>query len=161
VALNGKLFALGGSESSQVHASVEAYNMYSNTWTLVTPMTSPRRLPAAAALAGKIIVVGGWDGTRALSSCEAYNTESGTWETIPPMSHARQGAAAVAAASRVYVLGGWDGVSNARSSSVEILGGGRGEGGRGSRTGGVWEWRAGPALSCGRFGLSAAFLPTP
>ena len=117
-------------------------------------MTTPRRLPAAAALAGKIIIVGGWDGTRALSSCEVYSTESGTWEAIPPMSQARQGAAAVAAASRVYVLGGWDGVSNARSSSVEILGGGR-------RTGGVWEWRAGPALSCGRFGLSAAFLPTP
>ena len=146
-AINGQLIVVGGSDATAVHSSVESYNMYSNVWTSLASMSTPRRLASAAVACGKLVVVGGWDGVRALSSCEAYVPETGAWESVAPMAQVRHGAAAVTAASKMYVLGGWDGVSSHRLSSVEVL------------SSDLSAWTAAPSLDCARFGLCAAFLP--
>jgi N-acetylneuraminic acid mutarotase len=104
-----KLYLIGGSDNTETHNTVEAFNPQTGAWTLVSSMPTPRRGLAAACLGSSIYAVGGWDGTKALDSVERFDMTSGTWDTLPPMNCKRQGCGAVALDGKLYVIGGYDG----------------------------------------------------
>ena len=75
----GIIYALGGTVGSvgfpgtQELTTVEAYDPSADTWTEVTPLSTPRgALAAAVGRAGTIFAIGGFDGTSALSSVEVF-----------------------------------------------------------------------------------------
>jgi len=92
-------------------ATVERYDIASDTWTPVAPLLAPRSDLAAAAVGGKIYVFGGCDATGFLANVDVYNPVTGTWSAAPAdMPTARAGMYAVATkGDTVYVIGGWDG----------------------------------------------------
>ncbi|CAH8392465.1 unnamed protein product [Eruca vesicaria subsp. sativa] len=75
----GKLFVLGGGESSR---SAVVYTALTNRWSFASPMLSPRTYFVAGNVDGKIMAVGGsLDGVgEATTDVESYDPESDTWK---------------------------------------------------------------------------------
>ena len=68
--IDGKLYAIGGHNSTGHLDSVERYDPASNTWEAVAAMGSKRFACAAAAIDGKLYAMGGLNGTGYLDSVE-------------------------------------------------------------------------------------------
>jgi hypothetical protein len=84
------LFAIGGSTgttpcSGTPLATVERYDIETNTWTTVASLPSPRSDLAAVAHGGKIFVFGGCRGSLSAVTGEVdvYDVSSDTWSTAP------------------------------------------------------------------------------
>jgi N-acetylneuraminic acid mutarotase len=94
-------------------ASVERYDIDTDTWSFVAPLPFPRSDLAACTVGGKIYVFGGCrlGGTSVLSDVDVYDPETDTWSAVPTdLPTARAGLYAVARkGNTVYVIGGWDG----------------------------------------------------
>ena len=86
VALNGKLYALGGRKGDGSDLSdVERYDPALNTWTTVAHMLQPRACAAAVVIGNHIYVVGGdrEGGTYESGiAAERYDPASDTWEAV-------------------------------------------------------------------------------
>lgn len=111
--LDGRIYAIGGIDftgsSSDVLATVEAYDPASNTWATVASMPAPRAEMAAVLGAdGRIYILGGENGLQGVDSTVfAYTPSSNTWTTLSSMPTARYGlAAAVGPDGTIYVIGG-------------------------------------------------------
>jgi N-acetylneuraminic acid mutarotase len=113
VALNGKLYALGGKSGSAYLSSVEVYNPATNTWAWCAAMSSTRYGVAAAAVGGTIYAVGGAnDASGSLDTLEAYDPATDSWTILPyPVPTPRFAAKAVALNGLIYVIGGWNNTS--------------------------------------------------
>lgn len=85
VALDGKLFAVGGYNGSEHLSSVECYDPHINQWQLIEAMSSPRNSPAVAVLGDKLYVAGGHDGKRVVNTVERYDPYDKCWREAPPM----------------------------------------------------------------------------
>lgn len=101
---DGRIYALGGTQSN----TVEAYSPSTNTWTPVAPMTVGRWYFAATAGSdGRIYAMGNY-GSDA-NSAEVYDPQTNTWTPIAPMSTDRwELAAATGPDGRIYAIGGRD-----------------------------------------------------
>jgi hypothetical protein len=111
----GGRFATGGPGSGFPVASVERYDIASNTWTPVSPLLAPRSDLAAAAVGGKIYVFGGIDAAGTfLATVDVYDPVTDTWSPAPTdMPTARAAMYAVASkGGTVFVIGGWSGFPN-------------------------------------------------
>jgi hypothetical protein len=76
----GKVLVAGGTSAG---TSAELYDPVANTWTAVSPMTTPRIDAAAAVLDdGRVLVAGGSDGANALASAELYDPVANTWTAV-------------------------------------------------------------------------------
>ncbi len=119
-ASNGKIYAIGGSNSSgTVLATVEEYNPATNTWTTKSPMSTARADAAAAAAPdGKIYVIGGHDGVNTLATVEAYDPATNTWTSATSMPTARSGLGAAVSNGKIYAIGGV-GIGNVVLATVE------------------------------------------
>ena len=94
-------------------ATVERYDIDTDTWTTVAPLPTPRSDLAAATVGGKIYVFGGCRGSgTVLADVDVYNPITDTWSTTPAdLPTARAAMYAVAQkGNEVYVIGGWDGI---------------------------------------------------
>ncbi len=102
VALNGRVYAAAGRESShntgesfsRTVKPVDVYDIASNTWrTLPSPIPTPRAGTSSVALSGKVIVLGGESGsqTEAHDEVEALDLAAGTWTALPPLKQGRHG----------------------------------------------------------------------
>lgn len=59
--LNGQLLTVGGKEKQIYSANIHAYNPVSNSWEVISRMSTPRGHPVVAVLPGsKLMVVSGW-----------------------------------------------------------------------------------------------------
>ncbi|MFC2052645.1 kelch repeat-containing protein, partial [Chloroflexota bacterium] len=96
------------------------YDGTSQTWTEVTPVTSP---PARSSHAivfdsnrGKVVLFGGWNGSTNLDDTWEYDGTSQTWTEVTPTSSpsARSSHAIVFDSNRgkVVLFGGWNGSTN-------------------------------------------------
>ncbi|KRT79769.1 BTB And C-terminal Kelch domain containing protein, partial [Oryctes borbonicus] len=107
--MDGFLYAVGGSEGSKYHNSVECYDPEQDRWTNVKPMHSKRLAVAIAVVNRLLYAIGGFDGTHRLNSAECYHPENNEWTMITPMHTMRSGAGAAGINQYIYVVGGYDG----------------------------------------------------
>jgi N-acetylneuraminic acid mutarotase len=100
--LNGKLYAIGGSESGR--KDVLEYSPQNNTWTSRAQVPISRLFSAAATGSdGKIYVIGGLD----TNTVQAYNPLNNTWVTRASLPHIIYNLGAVAASNgKIYAVGG-------------------------------------------------------
>jgi N-acetylneuraminic acid mutarotase len=111
------LYAIGGSTgtapcSGSPLATVERYDIDTDTWSRAAPLPSPRSDLAAVAHGGKIYAFGGCRGTlAAVKDVDVYDPVTDSWSTAPAdMPTARSSMyGAAAKGSRIYVIGGQNG----------------------------------------------------
>lgn len=112
VALNGRIYAIGGSTTSGTPlANVEIFDPATNTWSGGASMPTPRSLLGAGVVGGKIYVVGGSDGSVPVSIVEAYEPSTNTWSTVTSMPTARTDVAVGTLNGTLYAIGGLNSVS--------------------------------------------------
>ncbi|MGH7151854.1 MAG: Kelch repeat-containing protein [Planctomycetota bacterium] len=105
VALNGKLYVLGGEDGGVFRNSVVSFDPAANAWSAQPPMLQGRSLFAAVAYGGRIYVFGGFDGSP-LAACERYDPAAGAWTPIPSMPFPRHFHDAVVANGAAWIAGG-------------------------------------------------------
>lgn len=111
-AIGGRL-GTGGPCSGAPLASVERYDIDTDTWSAAATLPSPRSDLAAAVVGGKIYVFGGCTSSvDILRAVDVYDPTTDTWSTAPAdMPTARAAMYSVATKGQtVYVIGGWDGI---------------------------------------------------
>jgi N-acetylneuraminic acid mutarotase len=108
---DGRIYAIGGNNSSGNLSTVEAYNPSTNTWTTEASMPTARAgLAAVAGPDGKIYAIGGATGISYQSTVEAYDPGTNTWTSVASMPTARYDLAAVTGSDgRIYAIGGYNG----------------------------------------------------
>jgi len=126
VAVNGKIYALGGSVPNSFPPIValntlEIYDPPTDTWSVTGAAMPTARVDLAAATvnakiyaAGGGSAVGGVNPLLPINTVEVYDTGTNTWATVAPMTNNRESFAASDANGLVYVMGG-----NLALSSVE------------------------------------------
>jgi N-acetylneuraminic acid mutarotase len=113
-AVNGKIYVMGGSVGSsdatrQAVASVEEYDVATNTWTTKASMPIASVFPAALlASNGRIYVIGGANSaTGVLDTVQEYDPAMNTWTTRAPMPTGRWSLSAVQSSNgKIYAIGG-------------------------------------------------------
>ncbi|GAF89851.1 unnamed protein product, partial [marine sediment metagenome] len=92
VIINGQIYVIGGSCACphiivDPSSALEAYDPSTDTWTVKSPMPTPRWDLSAAEVNGKIYAIGGWDpyGETVLQTVEEYDPTNDTWTTKSPM----------------------------------------------------------------------------
>ncbi len=114
--VNGKIYAIGGSDLSKSLNLVEEYDPLTDTWTTKAPMKTPRSAFATAVYDGKIYVIGGYAGADShhpnnsyLNSVEMYDPETDTWTNKNSMPTARELISATVLDGKIYIVGGYGG----------------------------------------------------
>ena len=122
VALNGKLYAIGGENEKNAEIllpSVEAYDPNTDTWKKEASLPSPRSQFTTEVIDGKIYVIGSLnlsDGVVESSGpMELYDPETNQWTAKAAMHVNRSGFQTETINEKIYVIGGWDPHSNGGS----------------------------------------------
>lgn len=109
-AVNGKIYAIGGSRHVGVDALpiVEQYDPATDTWTRMADMLTPRLHLTSAVVDGKIYAVGGAapEFPVPVAATEAYNPATDSWTRKADMPTARSVMWGVALNGKIYVMGG-------------------------------------------------------
>eukprot|EP00927_Polykrikos_kofoidii_P061990 TRINITY_DN56811_c0_g1_i1.p1 TRINITY_DN56811_c0_g1~~TRINITY_DN56811_c0_g1_i1.p1 ORF type:complete len:599 (+),score=112.16 TRINITY_DN56811_c0_g1_i1:100-1896(+) len=124
--LDGRIFALGGYDGTQILNSVEAYDPRMKSWLPLDSMRTPRSSAAATVFGGSLWVMGGTSGSR-LRTVERYDTRAARWESVrSDLIEVRSAAQTCTCLERLYVLGGTDQNQSVHSSveSYNMEGGG-------------------------------------
>lgn len=101
------LYFFGGWDGNAYLADGYVYDLNTEVWESLPPMTTGRAFAAGGLLSGKLYVAGGQNGQGELAVCEFFDPETAVWATCPEMNQPRAGAgAAVLANSLLYVIGG-------------------------------------------------------
>ncbi|KAF7659386.1 hypothetical protein LDENG_00298550 [Lucifuga dentata] len=109
--VDGSIYAVGGSQGSTHHNTVERWDPESNCWSFVCPMSVGRLGAGVAACGGALYVVGGFDGQNRWNTVEKYQPDTNTWQELAPMSSTRSGLGLVCLNCHLYAIGGYDGQS--------------------------------------------------
>ena len=95
VAVDGKIYAIGGKTVEGFVGSNERYDPKADTWTVLESMPTARAYFAIAAYQGKIYCVGGLNANGVSSVTEVYDTDSDSWSfktSLPVKGKNLQGA---------------------------------------------------------------------
>ena len=106
VLYKGELYAIGGTDISEPHSSVEKFSPTTNSWSKVASMNSARRGCSAVVTALGILVLGGYSGSVYLHSVELYDAAVDEWTYQPAMTEARSDLCTVYFDHRIYAIGG-------------------------------------------------------
>ena len=109
VALEGKLYAVGGNGASLALDTAEVYDPQTDGWQPLANMTTVRYAFGLAAVGGKVYAIGGQAGGGGLKSVEAYDPQLGSWALVASMSGKRKNHASVMLDGKIYVIGGLGG----------------------------------------------------
>jgi N-acetylneuraminic acid mutarotase len=120
--VNGILYAIGGDETvlydfkkvynpQGVVAANEAYNPKTNSWTMKSPMPTPRDHLSSAVIEGSIFVIGGRQPDigplfKDLNANERYDPTNDRWIASEPLPTNRSGLTAASLDGKIYVFGG-------------------------------------------------------
>ncbi len=78
-----------------------------NSWSLGTPMPTPRDGPFIGVIGQKVYIAGGaLSGSNILNVNEMYDTTTNTWATAAPMPTGRVGGATAVVNNILYAIGG-------------------------------------------------------
>ena len=112
---DGRVLVAGGVDTGNNSIPFcELYNPTAGTWTLTSPMSSPRVGHTATLLPnGKVLVTGGYSAAAGrLASAESYDPVTGLWTITMPMTTARTAhTATLLTNGMVLVTGGYGGAS--------------------------------------------------
>lgn len=104
VALDGRLYAIGGEEGSP---GVFVYDIEAGEWSAIdAPPETNRRGAAALVVDGEIWLIGGASGGEATPRVDAFDPESGVWRIGPALPEPRAGHAVALHDGAVHVFGG-------------------------------------------------------
>jgi len=110
--LNGKIYVLGGTNSSGVISDVfEMYDPATNSWTTLAPYPLSVWRASMEALNGKIYAMGGYESLNPFPfspTDKAYSYDPGTnvWTTIQDMLVTRGSASSVVLDGNIHLMGG-------------------------------------------------------
>ncbi|XP_001641792.3 kelch-like protein 5 isoform X2 [Nematostella vectensis] len=107
----GKLYVVGGMDTSKGAINIEQYSLLTNEWTCVGPMASRRLQFGAAVLGNNLYIVGGRDGLKTLSTVECYDPKTMQCMSVTSMNTHRHGLGVAALNGPLYAIGGHDGWS--------------------------------------------------
>lgn len=114
--LDGRIYALGGFDGSQILSHVEALDPRMKSWMPVEPMLTPRSSAAATIFGTSLWVMGGTSGSR-LRTVERYEPRANKWEVVrSDMIEVRSAGQACNCLDRLYALGGTDQNQSVHSS---------------------------------------------
>lgn len=86
VALDGKLYVIGGEDAAALYANtLYEYDPSNGNWQQKASLSQARAYALAAAVGDKIYVTGGFDGTDALHTTEIYNPSTNSWTAGPDL----------------------------------------------------------------------------
>ena len=85
VAVNGTVWALGGSTGRAPTGVVEVYNPADDRWSSAEPLPTPRYSLAASVANGRVYAVGGQTPERAVTVVEVADPVRSRWESAPPL----------------------------------------------------------------------------
>ncbi|XP_055017092.1 kelch-like ECH-associated protein 1A isoform X2 [Boleophthalmus pectinirostris] len=108
--VDGCIYAVGGSQGSTHHSTVERWDPETNRWAYISPMSVARLGAGVTGYGGALYVVGGFDGQNRWNSAEKYQPETNTWVQLAPMGTVRSGLGLVCIGSYMYAIGGYDGL---------------------------------------------------
>jgi N-acetylneuraminic acid mutarotase len=121
-AIGGRPQTAGPCSGGTQFATVERYDIASDTWSAVAALPSPRSDVGAIAHGGRIYVFGGCQaGTQTVTDeVDVYNPRTDSWSQGTPMPTARAGFYGIGIkGNRIYVIGGLDG-TGAASPANEV-----------------------------------------
>src|SRR5437870_1756804 len=113
---NGKLYAVGGGDSSgAATGTVYKYDPASDSWASRADMPTARHgFGAAAGISGRLYAIGGFDGSGSCSSLgacaanEEYDPATNGWASRASMPTARYALGVAAATNgKIYAVGGY------------------------------------------------------
>ncbi|MDP5275283.1 cadherin-like beta sandwich domain-containing protein [Chengkuizengella axinellae] len=107
IEVEGKIFAIGGSRSSNQLDTVAVYDPDTDNWIRheMASLNKARKYFSVTEVNGKIYAIGGYDDAD-LSSVEEYNFETNQWEFIEDMNSARIVAGVAVVDKTIYAIGG-------------------------------------------------------
>ncbi len=107
---DGRIYLIGGLDSSNFPiASVEAYDVETNTWTDASPLPQPTSLLGAAlGKDGRIYAVGGSTASgEATAQVEAFDPKGDSWAPVDPLPRPRTSLSVASGGDgRIYAIGG-------------------------------------------------------
>lgn len=110
VALNGKIYAIGGATSNGFCTFNEEYDTTTGTWASKTSMPTARSSFAIASFQNKIYCIGGYALSNnhglAINVNEVYNPTTDSWSTKAPILTAELNVRANVVEDKIYVIGG-------------------------------------------------------
>lgn len=112
VALDGKIYALGGfiEQNRNPDTNAYVYDIASNQWSLIAPLPRPRGAAAAVALNGQVHLIGGASSpTQERASVgwhEVYDPKTDKWTSRKALPGARDHVGCVAYNGAIHIIGG-------------------------------------------------------
>src|SRR5678815_3447391 len=117
VALNGKMYVIGGWDDGKAGGVNYEYNPATDRWTKKSPMPRPAHHAALAAANGKIYVMGGFvvpkdtaipvgGAWEPIDNAWEYDPAADSWKSLPPLPGKRGSAVAAEVSGKIYVIGG-------------------------------------------------------
>lgn len=104
-AINGKLYAVGGTDGSVLGRN-ECYDPGTNTWTTVAPLPTPRAVYSGAVVNGKLYVLGGFNASgQGVQNVDIYDPVTNSWTTGADMPASR-GTGTGVVEGKIYLPGG-------------------------------------------------------
>uniref|UniRef100_A0A672ZD44 Kelch-like protein 3 n=1 Tax=Sphaeramia orbicularis TaxID=375764 RepID=A0A672ZD44_9TELE len=119
VSMAGRVFAVGGFNSSLRERTVDVYDGGQDQWSAVASMQERRSTLGAAVLGDLLYAVGGFNGSIGLSTVEAYNHKNNKWLYVSSMNTRRSSVGVGVVDGKLYAVGGYDGASRQCLSTVE------------------------------------------
>jgi DNA-binding CsgD family transcriptional regulator len=104
------IYLFGGWDGESYLADGYVYNLNTDVWESLPPMSEARAFATGGLLSGAFYVVGGQNERGELAFCEYYDPDAGSWADCPAMNHPRAGAGAAVLVAEgnnlLYVIGG-------------------------------------------------------
>jgi len=111
VGFNDKVYVIGGFTASGVHAGaakfVFAYDVATDSWHQLAPLSSSRGSVGVAVVGGKIHAIGGRGLDKVtVATHEVYDPSTGQWSQGAPLPTARDHMGVIVVDGRIHVIGG-------------------------------------------------------
>jgi N-acetylneuraminic acid mutarotase len=117
VAMNGKLYVIGGWNDGKAGGVTYEYDPATDKWTKKQSMPRPAHHAALAAANGKIYVMGGFVAPsdtalplgaawQPIDNAWQYDPIADSWKSLPPLPTKRGSAVAVEVGGKIYTIGG-------------------------------------------------------
>ena len=133
VAVNGKLYVIGGWGEGKARGANYEYDPATDKWTKKTSMPRPAHHAALAASNGKIYVCGGFVAPeksplpigaawQPIDDVWEYDPAADSWKALAPLPGKRGAAVAVEAFGKIYVIGGATTVEGSKAPFFTFMG---------------------------------------